>query len=60
MKLSKNDLDKIAKSITTDLLCCCGLKNAKKVAIQVKRNLKAEQIRRNLKIEEGKRRKKVG
>jgi hypothetical protein len=46
MKLSKNDLDKKAKQITFDLICFAGLKKAQKIAIQIRRNLKAEEIRR--------------
>ncbi len=46
MKLSKNDLDSMARKITRDLLCTAGLKNAKKIASIVKRNLLAEDTRR--------------
>ena len=46
MKLSKADIDHKAKKVSDDLLCCAGLKNAKKIAIQVKRNLLAEDKRR--------------
>jgi len=49
MKLSKNDLDKKAKQITFDLICTCGLKNAKNVAMQIRRNLKAEEAKRKKK-----------
>jgi hypothetical protein len=46
MKLTKNDIDKKAERITFDLICTCGLKNAKKVAMQIRRNLKAEEVKR--------------
>jgi len=46
MKLSKNDLDRMAKSMSNSLLCSVGLKNGKKIAAQVKRNLLAEDKRR--------------
>jgi len=46
MKLSKVDRDNMAKALTDKLLCTAGLKNAKKIVAQVKRNLKAEYLRR--------------
>ena len=46
MKLSKVDIDRMAKALTDKLLCTAGLKNAKKIAAQVKRNLLAEDKRR--------------
>ncbi len=50
MKLSKVDLDNMAGRITRDLLCCAGLRNAKKITSIVKRSLLAEDKRRkNLK-----------
>ena len=50
MKRSKIEIDKKIKSITIDLLAWVGLKNAKKIVVAVRRNLKAEELRRkNLK-----------
>ena len=46
MKMSKADMNHKAKKVSDDLLCCAGLKNAKKIAILVKKNLLAEQRRR--------------
>jgi len=46
MKLSKKDIDRMAESMADRLLCTVGLKNAKKIAAQVKRNLLAEDKRR--------------
>jgi len=46
MKRSKSELDKKIKSITIDLLAWAGLKNAKKIVVAVRRNLKAEENRR--------------
>ena len=46
MKLSKIQIEKMAKRISDDLLCCAGLKNAKKIVGEVKRNLLAEDKRR--------------
>lgn len=46
MKLSKKDIDTMAEKLTDKLLCTAGLKNAKKIVAQVKRNLKAEYLRR--------------
>jgi len=46
MKLTKNDLDRMAKALSDRLLCTAGLKNAKKIAAQVRRNLLAEDRRR--------------
>lgn len=50
MKLSKVDIDRMAKKITDNLLACTGLKNAKKISAIVRRSLLAEDKRRkNLK-----------
>ena len=46
MKLSKKDIENMAKAMTDKLLCAAGLKNGKKIAAQVKRNLLAEDKRR--------------
>lgn len=46
MKLSKVDIDNMAKALSNKLLCSVGLKDAKKIATQVKRNLVAEDKRR--------------
>ena len=46
MKLSKKDIENIAKALSDKLLMGEGLKNAKKIAAQVKRNLAAETTRR--------------
>ena len=46
MKLSKVDIDNMAKALSDKLLCSVGLKDAKKIATQVKRNLLAEDKRR--------------
>jgi Holliday junction resolvase RusA-like endonuclease len=46
MKLSKVDIDNMAKAVSDKLLCSVGLKDAKKIATQVKRNLLAEDKRR--------------
>jgi len=46
MKLTRVNLDQMAENITRDLLCMAGLKNAKKIVAQVKRNLAAEFKRR--------------
>ena len=46
LKLTKKNIDSMAENITRDLLCTAGLKNAKKIVAQVKRNLKAEYLRR--------------
>jgi len=46
MKLTKKDIDTMAEKLTDKLLCTAGLKNAKKIVAQVKRNLKAEYLRR--------------
>ena len=46
MKLSIFSIDNMAKSITDQLLCTVGLRNAKKIAAQVKRSLLAEDKRR--------------
>jgi hypothetical protein len=64
MKRSKTEIDKKIKSVTTrlinledeikditgDLFAWAGLKNAKKIVVAVRRNLRAEELRRkNLK-----------
>lgn len=46
MKLSKNDIDNMAKTVSDRLLCSAGLKDGKKIAAQVKRNLATESVRR--------------
>lgn len=46
MKLSKADIDGMASKITRDLLCCAGLKYAKRVVTAVRKNLTAETKRR--------------
>ena len=46
MKLSKIDIDNMAKALSDKLLCSVGLKDAKKIATQVKKNLLAEDKRR--------------
>lgn len=46
MKLSKTNIDSMAKALTDKLLCTVGLKNAKKIAMQVRRSLLAEDKRR--------------
>ena len=46
MKLSKNDIDNMAKALSDRLLCSAGLKDAKKVVAQMRRNLLAENTRR--------------
>lgn len=46
MKLSKVDIDRMAKALTDKLLASAGLKNAKKIATQIKKNLVAETKRR--------------
>ncbi len=46
MKLSKNDIDRMARELTDNLLRSPGLKDAKKVVNQVKKNLAAEYKRR--------------
>ncbi len=46
MRLSKVDIDNMAKALSDKLLCSVGLKDAKKIAGQVKRNLLAEDKRR--------------
>ena len=38
MKLSKVDIDKMAKALSDRLLCSAGLKNGKKVVAQMQRN----------------------
>lgn len=46
MKLSKVDIDKRAESLTKRLLCDPGLKYARRIVNQVKKNLTAEYKRR--------------
>jgi hypothetical protein len=46
MKLSKVDIDKTAEALSNKLLMAEGLKNAKKIINQVKKNLLAENKRR--------------
>ncbi|KKN56252.1 hypothetical protein LCGC14_0573970 [marine sediment metagenome] len=46
MKLSKKNVENMAKTESDKLLCSVGLKDAKKIATQVKRNLAAESTRR--------------
>ncbi len=46
MKLSKLDIENMAKALSDKLLCSAGLKDAKKIAAQIKRNLLAENMRR--------------
>ena len=46
MKLSKVDIDNMAKALSDKLLCSVGLKDAKRIAAQVKRNLLTEDKRR--------------
>lgn len=46
MKLTKNDIDNMAKKMSDNLLCTAGLANAKRIVVQVKKNLAAEFKRR--------------
>lgn len=46
MKIAKRELENKAKRIADNLLCWCGLNNAKKVAVMVKKNLVVEYKRR--------------
>lgn len=46
MKLSKKDIELMAKTYSDRLLAGAGLKNAKRIAAQVKRNLLVETTRR--------------
>ena len=46
MKLSKVDIDNMARALTDKLLGSPGLKDAKRIINQVKRNLVAETKRR--------------
>ncbi len=46
MKLSKVDIDNMAKTLSDKLLCSAGLANAKRIVAQVKKNLAAEYKRR--------------
>lgn len=42
MKLSKVDIDNMAKVLTDKLLCNVGLSDAKKIVVIVKKNLAVE------------------
>ena len=46
MKLSRVDIDNMAKALADKLLCNAGLANAKRIIVQVKKNLMAEYKRR--------------
>jgi len=46
MKRSKKEIESKTQAITIDLLCWAGLKNAKKIVVAVRRNLKTEEVRR--------------
>lgn len=46
MKLSKVNIDNMAKALTDKLLANAGLANAKRIAAQVKKNLVVEYKRR--------------
>lgn len=46
MKLTKANIDNMAKALTDKLLACPGLKDAKKIIAGVKKNLVAEYKRR--------------
>lgn len=46
MKLSKVDIDNMAKALTDKLLANPGLKDAKRIVVQVKKNLAVEYKRR--------------
>jgi len=46
MKLSKVDIDNMAKALSDKLLCGVGLSDAKRIVVQVKKNLVAEYKRR--------------
>ena len=46
MKLSKVDIDNMAKALSDRLLCSAGLKDAKKIVAQMRRNLLTEDNRR--------------
>lgn len=46
MKLSKVDIDNMAKALTDKLLCSVGLLDAKRIIVQVKKSLTAEYKRR--------------
>lgn len=46
MKLSKVDIEFMAKALTDKLLANAGLANAKRIIIKVKKNLVAEYKRR--------------
>ena len=46
MKLSKVDIDNMAKTLADKLLCSVGLSDAKRIVVQVKKNLAAEYKRR--------------
>lgn len=46
MKLSKTDVDNMAKTLSDRLMCSAGLRDAKKVVAQMRRNLSTENERR--------------
>lgn len=46
MKLSKVDIDRMAKTLSDRLLAQAGLANAKRIVVKVKKNLVAESKRR--------------
>ncbi|MCK5614900.1 hypothetical protein KAR91_74245 [Candidatus Pacearchaeota archaeon] len=46
MKLSKVDINNMAKTLTDKLLCTAGLANAKRIVARIKKNLVAEYKRR--------------
>lgn len=46
MKLSKVDIDKMAEKLTDRLLANAGLRDAKRIIVQVKKNLVVEYKRR--------------
>lgn len=46
MKLSKVNIDNMARALTDKLLVCPGLRDAKRIIVQVKKNLVAEYRRR--------------
>ncbi len=46
MKLSKKDIENWAKTLSDNIMASAGLRNAKKIAAQIKRNLLSEDKRR--------------
>jgi len=46
MKLTKKNVDLMAEKLTDKLLCTAGLRNAQRIVMQVRRNLKTEYLRR--------------